>query len=330
MTGTADAGYRAFLSYSHRDMTWATWLHKKLEKFPISRDLIGRPTNIGTVPQSLRPIFRDRDEFVGGHRLSEATALALDASNALIVLCSPNAAQSEYVNEEVRQFRNRHPDRPVIPVVVDGKHPDNFPPALLYDVSSDGRVAIDRPVTILATDLRESGDGKALGLSKIVAGLVGVGTDEIMRRAQLQQRRRFVTWMTGASIITVAMTGLAAWAEVNRQSAVRRFELAADAASDLTILQATHRALTDSRGMPVIELLDNTKLNSAIFSSMRAEGPEWQCRKLRRLANLVDRTGQLTDAGQRFRLYTGIRDPAVGVIWNEGYKGLQRRYGNGC
>lgn len=330
MPGPAPPTYRAFLSYSHRDTTWATWLHRKLEGFPIARHLAGRQTSTGPVPQTLRPIFRDRDEFVGGHHLSEASIAALDASTALLVLCSPSAAQSKYVNEEVRQFRYRHPNRPVIPVVVDGNHPGNFPPALLYDFSSDGRVAMDRPVTILATDLREGGDGKALGIAKIIAGLVGVGTDEIMRRAQQQQRRRFIAWMTGVSIVTVAMTGLAVWAEVNRQSAVRRFELAADAASDLTILQATQRALTDSRDMPFMQLLDNTKLNSAIFSALRTEGPEWECRKLRRLANLVDGTGRLTAAGERFRLYTGIQHPAVGIVWAEGYMGLQQRYGKNC
>ena len=75
------------------------------------------------------------------------------------------------VNEEVRLFRSRHPERPVIPVIVDGSWPENAPPALRYELGTDGKVT-DRPITILGSDLREGGDGRALGLAKVVAGLI--------------------------------------------------------------------------------------------------------------------------------------------------------------
>ena len=61
--------------------------------------------------------FRDRDEFTAGHTLKEQTLASLEASDALIVLCSPAAARSHYVNEEVRLFKLHHPERPVIPVI---------------------------------------------------------------------------------------------------------------------------------------------------------------------------------------------------------------------
>ena len=83
--------YRAFLSYAHADMTWAKWLHGRLEAFRIDRDLAGRTTSLGVVPASLRPVFRDRDDFPGGHSLTDATIAALDASGALVVLCSPHS-----------------------------------------------------------------------------------------------------------------------------------------------------------------------------------------------------------------------------------------------
>ena len=55
--------YRAFLSYSHRDTAWAKWLHRALEAYRIDKDLVGRETAHGLVPKTLRPIFRDRDDF---------------------------------------------------------------------------------------------------------------------------------------------------------------------------------------------------------------------------------------------------------------------------
>src|SRR5262245_62119996 len=119
----------------------------------------------GPVPKKIRPIFRDREDFVGGRTLTDATIAALDASSALIVLCSPVAASRPAVNEEVRLFRSRHPDRPVIPAIIDGTPPDNFPPALRYELGADGTIT-DQPVTVLGPDLRESGDGKSLGLPR--------------------------------------------------------------------------------------------------------------------------------------------------------------------
>jgi hypothetical protein len=72
-------GYRAFLSYSHRDTAWAKWLHKALESYRIAKDLVGRQTSAGPVPKTLRPIFRDREDFSAGHSLTEQTLAALEA-----------------------------------------------------------------------------------------------------------------------------------------------------------------------------------------------------------------------------------------------------------
>jgi hypothetical protein len=80
MAERAAIRYRAFMSYSHRDAAWAKWLHKALESYRIDKDLVGRETPTGAVPRSLRPIFRDREDFSGGSTLTAATVAALDAS----------------------------------------------------------------------------------------------------------------------------------------------------------------------------------------------------------------------------------------------------------
>jgi tetratricopeptide (TPR) repeat protein len=239
MPAPVDFKYRAFLSYAHADARWGKWLHKQLEGFRIDYDLAGRETARGRVPTTLRPIFRDREDFSGGHPLTDATIAALDQSAALIVLCSTIAATRPAVNEEVRLFRWRHPDRLVIPVIIEGTHPSSFPPALRFEIGADGSVT-DRPVTILGADLRETADGSALGLAKIVAGLVGVGTDEIVRRAEREQRRRLRNWIVGLSSLVVVLTGLTAWAEINRREAVAQrvraeqtTAVASNAANDL-------------------------------------------------------------------------------------------------
>src|SRR5262245_7141239 len=116
--------HRAFIAYSHRHTTCAKWLQRGLEGFKLAKDLAGRAAAQGVIPETLRPIFRDREDFVAGDTLSEQTLEALDASQALIVICSPASAKSHYVNEEIRLFESRHPDRQIIPLIIDGTPDD--------------------------------------------------------------------------------------------------------------------------------------------------------------------------------------------------------------
>lgn len=208
--------YRAFLSYAHADIAWARWLHGKLEGFRVDEDLVGRKTALGPVPASLRPMFRDREDFAGGHELIAATIAELDESAALIVLCSPIASQRPAVQEEVRLFRSRHPQRPVIPVIIAGSFPNSFPPSLRFELDADGTVS-DRPVTLLGPDLRESADGRDLGLAKVVAGLTGLDTDLVFRRAERARQRRRRLFAAVALTAFVVISLLAGWAETQRR-----------------------------------------------------------------------------------------------------------------
>src|SRR5271165_4010433 len=182
MTPPTDLKFRAFLSYSHADTPLAKWLHSSLERFPL-RGLSGRQTALGPVPKQLRPIFRDREDFSAGGPLNDQSIAALDASAALVALCSPASAKSHYVNEEIRLFKHRCPGRPIVPVILAGK-PDGgeqecFPPALRFELDSEGKIT-DRPAaTTIAADVREEGDGRDLALAKVAAALIGVPSDEV-------------------------------------------------------------------------------------------------------------------------------------------------------
>ena len=217
--------YRAFLSYAHADLAWGKWLHGQLEAYRLDRDLVGRETALGPVPKSLRPIFRDREDFSGGHTLTDATIAALDASAALIVLCSTVAATRPAVNEEVRLFRSRHPDRPVVPVILEGHYPTNFPQALLFELAADGSLT-NNPITMLAPDLRGKGDGKTLGLAKVVAGLTGLAPDDIFRRAlRAQKRANLLRAAIAAVFLAVASGGgFFLWQSQQRAAVIARNE----------------------------------------------------------------------------------------------------------
>lgn len=214
-TNDAAFKYRAFLSYSHRDAAWAKWLHKALEGYSIDKDLVGRKTAHGPIPKTLRPIFRDREDFPAGHSLTDQTAAALEASQFMIVICSPNAARSAYVNEEIRSFKAMGRAAKVIPLIVDGIPGDPerecFPPAIRFKLDAAGAPTNEREEPI-AADARTEGDGKEIAKQKIIAGLLGLGLDEIMRRAErARKRRNRIRMGVGTAAAVVVIAGIMGW-----------------------------------------------------------------------------------------------------------------------
>lgn len=210
----ADMRYAAFLSYSHKDAAAARWLHRKLEAYRIPKRLIGSAGRHGPVPARLTPIFRDREELPAAGDLSETVRAALAASDALIILCSPNAAASPWVGREIAVYRELHPGRPVYAAIVAGEPAEAFP----AELTAGGKI---EP---LAADLRKEGDGRRLGLLKLVAGLAGLNLDALVQR-DAARRMRTVTAVTAgalaAMLVMAVMTTLAlrARAEADRQRA---------------------------------------------------------------------------------------------------------------
>ena len=220
--------YCAFLSYSHTDTSHADWLHTAIERFAVPRGLIGRVTGMGEVPRTLAPIFRDRHELAASSDLGQTIRAALKQSRFLIVLCSPAAAQSRWVNEEILTFKKLHGDRRVLAAIVGGEpwaseiegreREECFPPALREKIDRKGQSTGKRAEPI-AADLREARDGREAGKLKLVAGMLGLGLDDLVRREQ-QRRQKRLTYIAAASLagMTVA-SGMAVFAFDKRDEA---------------------------------------------------------------------------------------------------------------
>lgn len=124
--------YFAFISYKREDENWAKWLRNRLEHYKIPKSFLKYNKKF---PRSLRPIFTDVNDLVAGN-LSEMLYDPLINSKYLIVICSPRAAQSAWVNKEVEIFIEQGRHEKIIPFIVEGmpfsKNPNDecFPPAL--------------------------------------------------------------------------------------------------------------------------------------------------------------------------------------------------------
>ena len=211
-TGEA-GGYVAFISYSHKDAAIGRWLHRRLEGYHLPSRLVGTEGEQGEVPARLTPIFRDRDELPAAGDLSETVRAALAVSRNLVVVCSPNSAVSPWVAREIATFRELHPGRPIFTAIVEGDPDQCFPPALR-----------EGGVEPLAADLRKEGDGRRLGVLKLVAGLSGVGLDALVHRDAARRVRRvgYLTAVAMAAMLVMAFLtafALSARAEADRQRA---------------------------------------------------------------------------------------------------------------
>jgi tetratricopeptide (TPR) repeat protein len=206
----AAGGYVAFISYSHKDAAVGRWLHRKLEGYRLPKRLAGTQGEDGEVPARLTPIFRDRDELPAAGDLSERVRAALAVSKNLIVLCSPHSAASPWVAKEIATFRELHPGRPVLTAIVDGEPGQCFSPALL-----------EGGVEPLAADLRKGGDGRRLGLLKLVAGLAGVGLDSLVQRDAARRVRR-VTYVTAGALAAMLIMAVMTFVALNARAEAQR------------------------------------------------------------------------------------------------------------
>lgn len=221
--------YRAFISYSHADEKWAAWLHKALESYTVPSRLIGQPSPLGPIPRKLAPVFRDREELPSANDLGQKLQSALESSASLILICSPAAAKSRWVNEEVLAFKRLGRAHRIVYIIVGGEpnHPEDecFPPAARFQLDPQGQLS-QTPAEPIAADARTGKDGRNMAKIKLIAGILEVGFDDLQQR-ELHRRHRRLAFITAASVAGMLVAvGLMFAAIVARTEAENQRELA--------------------------------------------------------------------------------------------------------
>jgi len=268
----------AFISYSRADSAFASTLETALERF--------RP-HAGLGSRSRLEIFRDVNDFTAGD-YDRILLANLKSSAALVVVCTPNARDSKYVNEEVRSFARLHGSSAnIIPILLSGipnneaspeQHAEKAFPEALCEV-------MQMP---LAVDYR----GFASGVNKVdkgkfesawftlLANLFGVSRNQIEereRRRQIQLRNR---WVAGLFVTAVVFAGLAIWALLSQRKAQ----------AQQVIAEARERAAQSAR--LVAESRNTNALRSLMFA-IEADG-------------ILPSDGTISNLVQRIQYYRNI------------------------
>lgn len=204
--------YKAYISYSHSDSKFASWLHRALESYRVPRKLVGKQTDAGEVSSRIRPVFRDRDDLSSASDLGVTVKQALADSENMIVICSPNAVASHWVNEEIRQFASLGRKDNIFCLIVDGQ-PGGIGTASTCFPAALAEIGLKEP---LAADIRKWADGKHLSKLKIVSGMLGLPLDQLRRR-DLQKRQRVWALAAVASVAIAAVLFTAVTARIAAQ-----------------------------------------------------------------------------------------------------------------
>ncbi len=200
------AAHDAFISYSRRDRVLARMLERRLEKY--------RPPKGLNLPRRHLEVFRDESDFTGPEYRS-ALKEHLAGSHALIVLCSPAACASEYVNEEIREFAAAKGVNRIVPVLVGGIPNNEATPERENEKAFPRALCdlLEMPLAAnyLGFDPRKNRVDRGAyfdAWSTVLANLFGVSRSELEQRER-KRRARSVTIAIAATAAIVAMLVIA-------------------------------------------------------------------------------------------------------------------------
>ena len=280
--------FAAFISYSHADAAAAANLHRKLERYRLPR----RIAEMRDKGASLGTMFRDREDLAAAASLSAAIRDAIAHAEALIVLCSPDAATSPWVTAEIEMFRSVHPEKPILAVLLSGDPSASFPPAL----TAGG-------LEPLAADLRSEGDGPQLGFLKIVAGIAGVRLDALIQR-DAQRRIRRVTAITLGALAAMLVMGVMTIFAVSARNEATRQRAASDGLVEYMLTDL--REILKGVGRPEAMASVNERAMShyrqqGSLSALTDDGLERRTRVLLAMGEDDEKYGRLDKAVLKFR-----------------------------
>jgi len=175
--------YAAFISYRHKpaDIAAAKAIHTALETYRIPA-----PIRKQTGRKKVGRCFRDREELPTSSDLAQDIITALEQSDWLIAVCTPDTPKSKWCISEIETFIKLHGRSRVIAVLVDGEPEESVPEILRYETLADGTRVEREP---LAADLRTDGAGalkRRVRVEKLrlLAPMLEVSFDDLKRRAR--------------------------------------------------------------------------------------------------------------------------------------------------
>lgn len=172
--------YDVFLSYRHKplDNRICKKLHTLLETYkPVRRFRTAR----------ISRVFRDDEELPAAGILSDTISRALVSSKYLVVVCSPDTPESEWVDREVRTFIELGRSDRIFALLISGTPDQSFPPSLKHVQGIENRI-----LRVKAAGEKQIIRNLKRERLKIIAAVSGVSWDRFRVSHRRRSIRRFI------------------------------------------------------------------------------------------------------------------------------------------
>lgn len=197
--------YFAFISYSSKDTAWGKKLQKKLEHYRMPSTLCSEH---GWERTPIKPVFFAPTDIQPGG-LTEELQERLKASKNLIVICSPNSAQSEWVGREIAYFHSLGRTKNIHFFIVDGSpHGNNKETQCFNPIIKELGLPEILGANIHEKVYRWPWLNKERAYVQLISKLLGVEFDAIWQRHKRLMVRKAVLWTIGAIAIIATMFGI--------------------------------------------------------------------------------------------------------------------------
>ncbi len=198
--------YLAYISYRHTavDKEAAIAIQRRLEHYRIPKAL----RKDGKV--RLGVVFRDTDELNISPDLSQSLCAALDNSEYLIVLCSPEYKESEWCRQEIVYFLKHHSIENILPVLVNGTPSEAFPEEIVCRSIVDGKETVSEPLAanVAGETVKEMKQNIKKEYLRLVAKLIGCNYDELIQRQRRYERQQKTAALGTAFAVLLAFAAL--------------------------------------------------------------------------------------------------------------------------
>lgn len=217
--------YFAFISFQSADAKEAARLQHTIESYRLPAVLCKQDTSI---PRRIRPLYCYLNDMHAGEELMQELKQRMEQSRYLIVVCSPRAAQSTYINSGIDYFVSLGRRDSIIPIIVDGvpysgdPKTECFPEALCRHFPKHTDPLQDH--SILGINIHEEGVAtrKSYGraMLMVVARMLQLDFDGLLLREQQRRRKRTILTSLLTIVIMISL-GLTWWLSQTVDVAVR-------------------------------------------------------------------------------------------------------------
>lgn len=197
--------YYAFISYNSKDTAWGKRLQHKLEHYRMPATLCSQR---GWKRKPIDPVFFAPNDIQPG-KLTDELKSRLHQSRNLIVICSPNSAQSKWVGEEIDYFHSLGRDDNIHLFIIDGEPNSGDPATECFNA----KLKEMQLPEILGANIHEKiyrwpWLNRQRAYVQLISKLLNVEFDSIWRRHRRQLIQRLILSVAGILVILAAFVAL--------------------------------------------------------------------------------------------------------------------------